>query len=359
MSDLKTSTELEKSRLLAPDALRVISLLLVILLHSSDNYVSSFNTFTPTWTWLIYIIHTPTRISVQLFFMISGWLLLSKKEETLKDFFRKRFLRIVPPFLFYLVLFYLWEIFYQGEKISFRIIISDILNDRLPPHFWFVYAIVGLYLLTPILRVLVQHANKQILRYMIVLWFIAVGIIPFLERVWGYEISAPYVFHIEGFVGYFLMGYILKDLILNRKQIFWLGGLLLVLFTTIMIGIHTMSSVDGQFNWYFYYYLNPFYIISSMIAFSILKSLPFEKFYRKWPSSQNLVVYLSSITYGIYLLHPLFKIMLRSGALGIAIHEKINPPWVGIPVFFGVSLALSVVLVSILRKIPGLKYFAT
>ena len=46
-------------------------------------------------------------------------------------------------------------------------------------QFWYLYMLMGLYLLTPILRILVAHADRKIMKYFVILWFLGASIIPF------------------------------------------------------------------------------------------------------------------------------------------------------------------------------------
>ena len=177
----------------APDFIRTVAILLVILLHTSTNYPMLYGEIDSIWVQIGNIISVPTRTAVPLFFIISGWLLLQKEGENYGVFFKKRFLRLIPPFLFYLSFYYLWQIMYQGKQFTIRVILSEILNGRLYVHFWFVYAIIGLYLLVPVLRDLVHHGKRQTQLYILALWVLSVSILPLLDNVFGLEKSAPRV----------------------------------------------------------------------------------------------------------------------------------------------------------------------
>ena len=155
------------------------------------------------------------------------------------------------------------------------------------------------------------------------------------------------------------MGYVLRDVILNKKQMAWVLGVLVLCFA-LMAGLTAwLSAYHGTFFNYFYGYLNPLNVAASAAMFLLLKSIPFVSLYARFPHLQSGIKFLSTISYGVYLIHPLFILMVERGLLGFKVTAQRTAPWVGIPILFGTSLALSVVLVSILRKIPGLKYFAT
>lgn len=54
-------------------------------------------------------------------------------------------------------------------------------------HLWFLYALISVYFVIPILRKVVVSASSEILIYYCVLWFVAVALVPLVERVTGIE----------------------------------------------------------------------------------------------------------------------------------------------------------------------------
>ena len=96
----------------------------------------------------------------------------------------------------------------------------------------------------------------------------------------------------------------------------------------------------------------------SFSAFMIIRSFDYERIYQSYPIAMNSIKYLSSTSFGIYLVHVVILENLRNGTLGFKIHEiggTINPPLIGIFITFLSTLAVSLIAVSILRKIPYVK----
>lgn len=92
-------------------------------------------------------IYSVISIGVSLFILISGYLLLDK-EEKIKDFFEKRVMNILPLFI--------------GMNVIYKIFNKFIFEKRVEPsHFWYVYMILGLYLLTPWLRKVLKYLEKE------------------------------------------------------------------------------------------------------------------------------------------------------------------------------------------------------
>ena len=196
------------------DLIRTIAIILVILLHASTQSYPDVGLMSPQgvqiW-WASNVYDSISRVCVPLFVMLAGALLLqpSKADEPLKVFFKKRLNRIGIPFLFWGAIYFAWRLFVNGEKLTTNSIVQGVLGG---PYyqFWFLYLLLGLYIVTPVLRVVIKHADWKILRYLIFVWFVGTAIIPLLTLFGSYSLNAN-VFIFTGWLGYFVLGaYLLK-----------------------------------------------------------------------------------------------------------------------------------------------------
>lgn len=147
------------------DYVRVFACFLVMLVHASENYygaVGSTDMVGPQAflqneadrLW-VSIYDGFSRMSVPLFMIVSAYLLAPmKKGQSCWEFYRKRFLRIMPPFIFFMVLYstlpMLWGQI-DGEQ-SMNDLSRIWLNfPMLAGHFWFMYPLIGLYLFIPVI----------------------------------------------------------------------------------------------------------------------------------------------------------------------------------------------------------------
>lgn len=97
---------MSKNRNYALDLLRVVACYLVIQQHASEFYYIGKNGTVVTGenTFWIGIITSLCRISAPLFVMISGFFLLPMRDST-PLFFRKRFTRVLYPFLIWCAIY--------------------------------------------------------------------------------------------------------------------------------------------------------------------------------------------------------------------------------------------------------------
>ena len=64
---------------------------------------------------------------------------------------------------------------------------------------------MGLYLLTPVLRVILAYAKRSLLKYSLLLWLAGTTNVPALTILAGYNVTGN-VFLITGWLGYFVLG---------------------------------------------------------------------------------------------------------------------------------------------------------
>lgn len=98
-----------RNRSVYADILRVGALIGVVFLHSAAPPMYLFNSIDPSWWWIANIIDAGTRWSVPIFLMLSGMLLLDTKyDEPMSLFFKKRFNKVILPFLVWSVIYSFW-----------------------------------------------------------------------------------------------------------------------------------------------------------------------------------------------------------------------------------------------------------
>ncbi len=295
--------------------------------------------------------YTLSRIAVPFFFLTGGFLLLSKDED-LWSFFSKRAARIVIPFL-------VWSVLYDIQNsrpfaeasVTFDAIagmVVRILSVPREAHLWFFYSLIGLYLVTPILRVFVRNAGESELRYFIALWFVVKPILLLVEGFTPIKIGFE-VYYAAGYLGYFLLGYYLGRMELPPRhlRLAFFVFVLSYLFT-FAVFYFDLPPVNNETVLRDYPSLN--IVLMSLSGFVLVKSLA-----DKVPASlNNLVSKASPVIFGIYLIHPM---LLRWLALGMeslgydpyAGYSLITIPAIALIAFLiawaGVWLALKIPLI--------------
>lgn len=337
---MQTNESMDQFRLKWLDVIRALGAFLVVLAHveysgSGHNLVTSF-----------YFVLT--RTAVPLFFMASGFLLLSKN-ETYSDFFKKRALKVFVPFLIWSVIYLVW----QGESLDqpFLTILKTyfikIVRGPRANHLWFFYELFGLYLFTPILRLFVQKAANKDLFYFCAIWFLFIPIAGLLQEFTPIEIGVEYYF-LNGYIGYFIFGYLAGKLQFTRSHKLIAAAIFLVNLIVTLLGLY-LSEVYNIKSQYFGGYLSFNVVLMSTSLFVMFTGLHVPD--NIYPAASLL----SRTSFGVYLAHVLvitefFSIPLFSSLalIGSAVYM--------IPLLGLLGYGLSLLLIVVLQKIPVLKY---
>lgn len=331
--------------------------MLVVLLHASIEPIPAIVTPDSSavlvqW-WSVNIYDSFARPCVPLFVMLSGALLLqpSKTDEPLRVFFKKRVSRIALPFFFWMGAYFAWDIFVNNQPLTTQTLVEGLLGGPYI-HFWFFYMLIGLYLVTPLVRVFVAHASRRLLRYFFVLWLTGVSVVPLLNLLVGHNLNIN-VFLITGYIGYFLLGLYLIDTQVNKKV---LVACVLAGFAWTALGTYWITAtVGGSLQFFFYDYFSLGVILSSVALFLLLISVNYNKIKNKHPKLDRLIHYISINSLAIYLFHFMVLETLENGYLwGFRISMATLSPIIEIPLLAGITLAICLLVLYPLRKIPYL-----
>ena len=296
-----------KKRIFYLDVLRVIACLAVLMIHTSAKYLS-YNPNSYDF-WIGNIFDSLSRIGVPLFIMISGSLMLDEKynctKEKLKTHIFKMIIFFISWSLIYSFAHQIINISKNSTSISYNII--QVLKGH--THLWFVYLIVGLYLIVPILRLWVKKVNKKIVQYFIILSIILTLIIPQIIEIGSYYNETFEIFkdiynnslcikYTGGYTIYFILGWYINNYeIQNSKLLYILGiiGFIITLFGTYLLTVSTGKAIQMYDN------LSINIFLQSTSIFLLIKTK------LKDCNKNNLfITKIANNTLGIYALHMIF-----------------------------------------------------
>ena len=328
-----------KNREYAFDILRVISMLMVIIIHVANIYCRSFGIISNSSYLISLIFNTICRISVPIFFMISGTLLLDRKFN--KEKYIKRVLKYVLLIIIWDIIYLVWEYFYLGVTYDklYKLII-----DPYRAHLWFLYTILVLYIVQPILKTIMDKSNNTIKIVLLSIW-ILLSLASMLN---------PYVakyFTIFSYIGYFVIGKYLYEFIKKYDLRKYSISLILIMIICYIISIimnYSLSIRLHQFYNLFFAYRTPFIMLASFALYTLIISN-----YKK-DSLNKFFTELSDLSLGVYLIHGIFLDVTAK----VFIYTSINS-LIGIPLFTIIIFILSTISVFILKKIKFLKNIVT
>lgn len=296
---------MKKERLQYCDALKTISIFLIVAIHVlaffRDTYVSTNRLY---YTLIIFV-DALTRVGVPIFFMITGTFMLSKKrEEKYSTYLLKRLPKLVIPFFLISIIYYLYENNKNGmtgSLLNFLQVFTS--SGGVKYHFWFMYIIIMIYIFIPFLRVLVQNLKKKELRNLIIVIFILGNVLKTVNYYLGnYKYSILTGFCLSDLVtymNYVFLGYYLYKYEIHYKTIKWLYALGVIFI--ILIPFADMLYITDSRNDAMLTCVSIFPFIPS-IAFYLL----FKNNYSKWKIPELIkkgVHLIAPVTLYIYLLH--------------------------------------------------------
>jgi len=343
------------SRLLWPDLMRVVAIFFVLVLHISEDVTSHWGRI-PLFDWMSGNVYNAlARFCVPVLFMVTGSLLLGRQED-LRTFFSKRLRKIAIPLIVWSFIYLLWSRDYANFTPfnAFKAMVKTILTGPAYYHLWFMYALIGIYLLIPILRAFVQSADETLVWYLIALWFFADPLLAYLERLVGFKFGLDLGFML-GYIGFVVMGYQMGRIRFSRKWVLAAAiGLFLATGYTVYATYRATLDAGRLFGWY-YGYETINVTLMSACAFILLKALGE---YLSVHASRFLVpaiTSLSTASFGIYLVHIIVLAWLQTGALGFKVSVLSAPPLYMIPLMALAAFLISFVIVYFIQKIPLLR----
>lgn len=335
------------------DYLRMVAILGVIAIHVAAAYVVMYMKI-PMIQWEASVIFNGlVRWCVPIFFMVSGALLLGRKEEPLSQFFKRRANRILVPFIIWSIGYYIWrQYFWYDGNFDVRQFIHLFATNGIYYHLWYLYALIGIYLVVPMLNVFVNYAKLSLVAYICAVWYIVYCVF----RYFNYEMAnvVPDFFVLSNYAGMVLIGYYLSRVEIPKKWRYSLyAGGLFGLFMTVQ-QTFALTNEQGAFTSYPLQYESPFVMLSAMALFV------FFRYYigRKQAQSEQfkpnrIVMLISETSFGIYLSHVMILDIVRT-----YFHNDTDifiNPIIGLPMQLTIVLLSSFIFTWMIRKTTFLK----
>lgn len=332
--------------------LRFLCIIAVVFTHVVAGILYLFGKIDDTTWWIGNVTDSAIRFAVPVFVCLSGALVFSK-EYTLKEHLQKRFTRILYPFIFWCAVYIAFKIrklYMQGDPSLFDLIyyLAYCIKDGVENHLWFMYMLMGLYLIFPIFSRWIAHSSLKEISYYLAIWGILLLLtMPPFSHYMPVQLEIRYF---TGYLGYAILGYFLmkKDFGIHSRKI---GIVLYVVgFGLMCFGTYWLSARAGTFDGRLYDGLSPVSCIMSVGIFLAFKGIDFKQ---SW--FRQAVEEISNHSFGIYLNHILVLVTLYySGISWRFSHPALGILVTGTLVFLGAYLLVKLVrLLPFGKKISG------
>ena len=316
------------------DNLRGIACLMVVMIHTTTWYVTNAHSVSPiTWD-IANILNSASRVSVPLFFMISGYLFFGERSAQLRHF-----LRIGLCLLFYSTVALLYIALFTS--INVEISLKNLLQKPVFYHLWFFFAIAVIYLVSPLIQV--KHVGgKMLLVLMVVIGIIAnPNTVP--QKIDGFE-WLPINLYINGdtfyYILYGMLGRAIGMMDTQHKPLSWMNAALFIA-GVFIISRGTLYELQwrGNFADTWYLYCGPMVFICAIALLTLVKNT----LDTRTVSGLGLI---SRHSLGIYGFHALIIHALRTSGIELKSWPILDIIWI-----FCATLAASLLLSILVQRI--------
>lgn len=334
--------------------LRILSIYAVVTAHVTIWMTMGSTPFSFNW-WLGASIFYACFCSIPIFVMISGALLLDgSREEPLLEFYKKRMVRVGVPLVSWTIVYLGVRGFVDHERLTAGRVFELIITADPYYHLWFLYMILGLYLVTPPLRTFVRHSTRNERLFVVVTMLVlAASYFQADALLWQNQRSIFTLF--IPYIAFYLLGYELSRIDPRKvpsPRYIVLAVLLCVAYLAAFAGPFVARQGGiGPGERFLFDFFTPPIIFLSVAIFWVARRL--DAIARPIDGIRKVAIeWISSTTLGIYALHPLVLIWIQSGLKNHAGNGNFLAGVLIVPL---ITFAICYLITSILMNIPLLR----
>ena len=342
------------------DMLRILASFTVIVLHVSSTYMDKLDSATREYFWLSQW-NCITHWAVGMFVMISGALFLgSNKNVSIQRLYKHNIGHIVKCFILWSLGYTLLTVFTNGQKDNMESFLTEFIKGHY--HMWFLYMIIGVYMMIPLIKPVAKDMvlTRYFCFFIVIFGFLIPSIDDFLR---GFGILDKSILLVQfsksietlrlkmptSYLGYFVIGYYLSKGFVKEKSrmLLYLGGIISFF---MLLGSPFLTKITGI---NITFVGSDFSIITLLFSSSLFVWMK-ENFKIESDKLKNCIYLLSSVSFGVYLIHAAV-IEILDHPLGI--NAVMIHPFAGVVLVSILVAGIAFISISIMKKIPIIRDF--
>lgn len=173
--------------------LRVMATAAVVFSHACSTITQNpeVATLSPAQFMFLDILQNLCKWHVPVFFMLTGALLLNRPVSP-RDCICKYAKRMLLALIVFGIPYALMICYFETGTIVPRMLLDSItmtLSNRSFSHLWYLFTMIGIYAVLPILKLIVDKASKGMLRYLLAVLFVFCFCVPFINEWTGLALA--------------------------------------------------------------------------------------------------------------------------------------------------------------------------
>ena len=343
------------------DVLRVLATCAVVLMHVLTGATDVTDaSIMPEYRSLLLSVMDLVTWCVPIFLLISGYLFLNPERTLTYPVMVKKYCRRIALAILLFGVPYAASELVVAEK-SFRVMmIPEALKMTLTghtwSHMWYLYLILFLYLITPLLKKVLQILPVWSVVAVMTVIFLGSSVAPFLNKVLDSN-SIPVLPDGGVYFLYYLCGYLfaVREVRVDKGRNVWLTAAVAVLALGMILS-RTLAGFSIQMA-----YNYPFTVLLAVLLFAAGWNRSIKKHRIPWQEA-------GALSFAVYLVHPVyvnllykfvkitpFTVLEQCGVQSVAAGQAVLI--LLLAAFCLVVLALATATAWVLRKIPVLRKY--
>lgn len=343
------------------DVLRVLATCAVVLMHVLTGATDVTDaSIVPEYRSLLLSVMDLVTWCVPIFLMISGYLFLNPERTlTYPVMIKKYCRRIALAILLFGVPYAASELVVAERTFRIRMIpeaLKMTLMGHTWSHMWYLYLILFLYLITPLLKKVLRVLPVWGVVAMMAVIFLGSSVAPFLNKVLDVN-SIPVLPDGGVYFLYYLCGYFfaVREVCVDKGRNVWLTAAVAVLALGMILS-RTLAGFSIQMA-----YNYPFTVLLAVLLFAAGWNGSIKKHRIPWQEA-------GALSFAVYLVHPVyvnllykfvkitpFTVLEQCGVQSVAAGQTVLI--LLLAAFCLVVLALATATAWVLRKIPVLRKY--
>jgi surface polysaccharide O-acyltransferase-like enzyme len=332
------------------DQVRVLAAVAVVAIHVVAPWVAAGASGEQVWM-TANVVDSSLRWCVPVFVMTSGALLLDPRhQQPVAVFYRRRAARVLVPLLCWTALYLAVRVWWLDPGTDRQELLNAVARGSPFLHLYFLFLLVGLYLVTPLLRLVVQQSSARRLGgFVAVLTLLGVAD-QFLQSCC--DAGEPNaVTRFLPFLGYYLGGWWARAHVPPIRRRVAVACALAAIAATIGLAAWTSRGGWDRTGTYVYGFLAPWVVVMSFAVFLALRDVALAPGHERW------VRRLAPWTFGVFLVHPLVLLAVRTRPM--APPTTVAGTLLDVAALTAGAVLVSLLVVVVLSRVPLVRHAVT